>query len=84
MPKHYFNRLERLDYLIRVKGTGAPKALADKIGVSERTLYDYIEILKSLGASISYCRCRESYYYETIGYFNFHFVTDTSYLEASN
>lgn len=47
MPKHYFNRLEQLDYLIiiRVKATGSPQKLSKRLAVSERTVYDYIDIL---------------------------------------
>lgn len=74
MPKHYFNRFESLDHLIRTKATGTPKKLSQKMGVSERTVYEYIDVLKSLGAPISYCRIRESYFYENEGYFHFRFI----------
>jgi predicted DNA-binding transcriptional regulator YafY len=74
MPKHYFNRLERLDFLIRIKATGTPKILSQKMGVSERTVYKYIEILQSLGAPVTYSKIKESYVYENEGYFNFRFI----------
>ena len=54
MPKHYFNRLERLDYLMRKRSSGSSKELAEKLEVSKRTVYEYLEILKSLGAEIEY------------------------------
>jgi predicted DNA-binding transcriptional regulator YafY len=75
MSKHYFSRLERLDLLIRRKATGTPKTLSQKMGVSERTVYKYIEILESLGASIAYSKTKESYVYENDGYFNFRFIS---------
>jgi predicted DNA-binding transcriptional regulator YafY len=74
MPRHYFFRLEALDCMIRTKSTGNPKRLSKKLGVSERTIYEYIDILKTLGAPIAYCKTRESYYYENDGYFSFRFI----------
>ena len=57
-------QLQRLDALIRRKATGTPVILAAKFGVSERTIYNLIDILRSLGAEIAYSREMESYYYE--------------------
>lgn len=74
MSKHYFDRLEKIDHLIRIKGTGSPQSLSKKLGVSERTVYAYLDILKSLGASITYSKYQESYIYDPDGYFNFRFV----------
>ncbi|RQO70564.1 hypothetical protein DBR43_21400 [Pedobacter sp. KBW06] len=74
MPKHYFDRLEYLDQLINCKSTGTPDMLARKMNISKRTVFEYIDILKSLGAEIKYCRHRGSYYYECSGYFNFRFI----------
>lgn len=56
-------QLERLDQLIRMKATGTPKELAQRFSISERTVYNLLEILKSFGATIEYCRRRQSYYY---------------------
>ena len=55
--------LERLHLLIKRKGTGTPKALAQKLKISKRQLYRYLSILKSQDAVIKYCKDRESYYY---------------------
>jgi len=74
MPMNYFSRLEHLDYLIRTKATGDPKALAKKLNISRRTVHDYIKILKSLGAPINYCRNRGTYYYNETGRFSFKFI----------
>ena len=74
MAKHYFNRLEYLDYLIRTKATGSPRVLAQKLNISRRTVFEYIEILKSLEAPIVYDRHNETYYYAERGSFNFKFI----------
>lgn len=55
--------LDRLDKLINRKGTGSPKSLAKRLEVSERTVYNLIDLLKGLGAEINYCRQRGSYCY---------------------
>lgn len=74
MPKHYFDRLDRLHELIRRKSTGTPPCLARRLDVSLRTTFDYINILRSLGADIHYCKTRESYYYSEEGTFYFKFI----------
>ena len=71
-------RLVRIDYLIRIKGTGTPSQLANRLDVGERTIYEYINIMKSLGAPIHYCRHRRSYYYDKEGAFTISFVDDNN------
>jgi predicted DNA-binding transcriptional regulator YafY len=73
MPKYYFDRLEYLNQLIKKKSTGSPSELARKINVSERTTFEYIDILKSLGADVKFSRTRNSYYYTVDGTFDFKF-----------
>lgn len=63
-------RLERLDYLIRIKGTGTPANLAHRLGVSERCIYSYIQLMKERGAPIKFSKDRKSYYYEKDGIFD--------------
>ncbi len=58
-----FFLLERLNGLIRRKATGTPKALSERLNISERTLYRHIEELKILGLPIEYCKHSETYYY---------------------
>lgn len=58
------HQLERIDLLIRRKATGTPVVLANRLGVSERTVYNLIEGLRVLGAKVSFCRSTGSYYYE--------------------
>lgn len=59
------NQLKRFDALIRRKGTGRPIDLARKFDVSERTIYNYLAVLKELGAEIEYCSIRGSCLYST-------------------
>ncbi|GAO41958.1 HTH domain-containing protein [Flavihumibacter petaseus] len=73
MAKHVIDRLDRLDNLIRTKSTGTPQDLANKLNISRSTLYEYIGLLKSMGAPISFCRRRNSFYYEVEGKFHFNF-----------
>jgi biotin operon repressor len=58
-----FERLERLAYLIQRKATGSPEELAEKLGVSVRTVANLLDQLRNWGAEIAYCRDRGSYYY---------------------
>ena len=74
MPSYNFARLEHLDNLIRLKATGDPKALAKKLNISLRGVYDYINMLKSLGAPINYNRHKSTYYYDEQGRFHFKFI----------
>ena len=73
MSKELVEKLSYLDILISKKSTGTPKELAFKLRVSERGLYNYINLLKDLGAPIKYCRIRNSYYYTSKGFFYFKF-----------
>jgi len=74
MPKYYFDRLERLDFLIRTKSSGCPQKLAGKLGVSKRTVFGYIDILKALGAEIEYDHYLQCYFYKREGRFCFQFI----------
>lgn len=56
--------LDRLDSLIRRKGTGNYQHLATRLGVAPRTVYNLMDALKEFGAKIEYCKTRQSYYYE--------------------
>ena len=73
----FINRLEKLDYLIRIKGTGNPKKLSERLHISERSVYGYLEVLRTLGAPIVYDKARQSYKYEEAGYFMFRFNEQT-------
>jgi predicted DNA-binding transcriptional regulator YafY len=76
MPARYLERLETLDRLIRIKGTGTPEQLSHRLGLSKRRLYEYILLMKELGADIKYCKFRQSYYYKEEGKFIFKFIIE--------
>lgn len=78
MPKQYFDRLQHIDRLIRLKGTGTPKQLAQKLHISESLLYEYLSFMKEQGAPIVYSKMRQSYYYERQGGFNLRFINSNT------
>ena len=73
--KSLLHRLIRLDYLIHLKSTGTPSNCANKIGISERSLYDYLKMLKEMGAPIRFSRNRGTYYYGEEGRFRISFIS---------
>ncbi len=73
MQREIFQRLERIDQLIRIKATGTPTELANKLGISERSVYEYLNLMKEFGAPIKFNSYRQSYYYDQEGSFNISF-----------
>ena len=64
-------KIERMCSLIRMNATGTPVEFASKMGMSSRTLYNYINFMKTkLNAPIEYCNTKQSYYYKTKGQVN--------------
>lgn len=66
--------LVRMDQLIHLKATGSPDEFACKLGISVRTLYNYLEILEHFNASLFFNKIVNSYEYQNdkrlkIGYF---------------
>ncbi|WP_445382239.1 HTH domain-containing protein [Robiginitalea sp. IMCC44478] len=60
----HIERLQRLHYLIQQECTGSPSEIADRLEISERTVYYLIEQLKDYDAIIAYDRSRRTYYYK--------------------
>lgn len=60
----YLHRLRRMDDLIRRKATGPPEEFARRLGLGRSALMDHLREMRELGAKISYCRARQSYYYK--------------------
>lgn len=56
--------LQRMDQLISFRITGSPAEFARRLGISERTLFSYLTILKDLGACICYNKYSCSYEYQ--------------------
>ena len=57
----YREQLERIETLAKKNATGTPKELADRINVSERTIFRIIQNMKDFGIPIEYCRKTNSY-----------------------
>ena len=72
--KSLLEKINQLDYLIHEQQTGSPANLGQKIGVSERSIFDYLKLMKELGAPIIYSRLRSSYIYRVEGRFNIRFM----------
>jgi len=60
-------RLQIIDRLIQKEKTGTPSELASKLGLSDRSVYEYLTLMKSLNAPIKFCPIRKSYYYDKKG-----------------
>ena len=61
--KLYMNRIRLIDSLIRGKKTGSPGDLAEKVGISESNVYNYINYMRDAGAPIAYSKKQKTYYY---------------------
>ncbi|WP_019669623.1 helix-turn-helix domain-containing protein [Eudoraea adriatica] len=55
--------LQKLHLLIEAECTGPPKALARRMELSERSVYNLLEVLKDFNAPVVYNRKRKTYYY---------------------
>ena len=59
----FINRLTTIDQLIRLQATGSPEKLAEKLEITERQVYKYLDNLRELGADIKFDRLKNSYIY---------------------
>ncbi|MDN3667939.1 helix-turn-helix domain-containing protein [Echinicola jeungdonensis] len=56
-------RMQILNKLIKEQRTGTPNELAERLGVSRRQLYTYIDYLKDLGLDVWFSRKQNSFVY---------------------
>ena len=70
----YFEKISRIDRLIRLKATGSPADLAQRLKISESGLYRYIGYMRLMGAPIIFCKSRNSYVYTDNGKFQVGFM----------
>ena len=64
----YLENLQRLIEAIEQKSTGNACELANKLNVSERMVYNYLDVLKNeFGAPIRYSRAMKSYFFTEEG-----------------
>ena len=57
--------LIQMDQLIRFRHTGTPEEFANTLCISVRTLFNYLNILRDLGADIQYDMYIPSYKYSS-------------------
>ena len=74
MPRKFIERFKRIDEIIQNKSSGTPAQLAARLDISESTLYEFIAVLKELGAPILYDKSAQRYYYSEDGHFNISFI----------
>ncbi len=76
MPRKFIERFKRIDAILQNKSSGTPAQLAERLGISESTLYEFIAVMKELGAPIQYDKFAQRYFYEQEGHFNISFITE--------
>lgn len=59
----YIERINRVYRLVRIEKTGSRGELAAKLRVSERTVNNYLEELRLMGAEIKFSRRCNTYYF---------------------
>jgi predicted DNA-binding transcriptional regulator YafY len=74
MPRNFIKRFQTIDRLIQRKATGNSEQLAQKIGVSRRTIIEFIAVMKEMGAPIYFDKIKNSYCYSELGHFNISFT----------
>ena len=67
MYTEFIQRLLRIDLLIRAQNTGTANELAIKLGLSERSIYGYLNLMKHLHAPIKFSHLKRTYYYDKQG-----------------
>lgn len=72
--------LQQIDYLIRTRATGTPKAFADRLDISECSVYRLLERLKSQGLPIAYDKQEHTYYYMEAVKWNVEFMVGSEKL----
>jgi hypothetical protein len=60
----YFDVMERMDQMIRLENTGDAYEFSERLGISRRQLYYYVDELREMGLPLSYNRCAKTFFYE--------------------
>ena len=74
MARTFIKRFQRIDAFIHKQSTGSSQELADKIGVSIRTIKEFVAIMREMGAPIYFNKIKNSYCYKERGNFNISFI----------
>jgi predicted DNA-binding transcriptional regulator YafY len=70
------NRLKSIDYFIRRQATGNAHELSKKLEITERSVYNYLRMMKKMGAPIVFSVFYKSYIYENNGGFFIGYLED--------
>lgn len=62
-PMKYFELMERMDQLIRLESTGDASEFSERLGISRRQLYYYVDEMKDLGLPVCYNRNSKTFFY---------------------
>jgi hypothetical protein len=73
----FINKILRINTLVKLRATGNPRELACKLGISERSVYEYIHDMKELGAPIAFSYSHNSYIYYSEGELMIGFANDS-------
>ncbi len=66
------NKIILIDSCIKKRATGKPEQLAEKLGMTKRSVFNYIKFMREeLNAPIEFNKYKESYTYSDSGEFNF-------------
>ncbi|WP_143961322.1 HTH domain-containing protein [Litoribacter populi] len=63
---NFIKQIERMQLLVKLvksRRTGSPDDLADRLGISRRQLYVYLDYLKDYGLEICFSRTENSFVY---------------------
>ncbi|MBN1251558.1 MAG: hypothetical protein JXR51_14255 [Bacteroidales bacterium] len=71
-----FEKIKRIDQLIRMEATGNPDQFAQKLGIAKSTLYSYINIMKQYDAPIKYNDERKTFVYTSNGILKIGFMNE--------
>ena len=58
-----FDRINKINQLIKNKSTGNPKEFANKLNISKSILFLILKDFRAMGAHIKYCNELRSYFY---------------------
>jgi transcriptional antiterminator len=71
------SKIQKLIEDIHAGNTGNPKEISIKLGVSERMVYKYIELIKiEFKAPVKYNRILQTYYFESDGHLDLRWIKE--------
>ena len=59
----YRIKMDELRSYIKRERTGDVDTFAKKLGISRRTLFNYLGVLRDEGLTVKFCRIRKTYHY---------------------